>query len=120
MTENVINTKESVYEPITIIIDGQTFEARKMNRAAIKKINEMANKSDTEPEILYDWVIFVFDGDKKFQNLVNDLDLRDIKTIVGQVRNQLAFPKLKKAEAEESENKKKQPDKTTIKGKKKS
>ena len=79
----VLNTKKSLYDPIKIVIDGQTYPSKKTTRAVLKEVNALDDQIQEDPandELLYKAVQLLFDVDQKILDKLEKREVEDIYT----------------------------------------
>jgi len=121
----VLNTKKSLYDPIEIVIDNQTYKSKKVTRTVLDEVNKLDDQITEAPEdseLVYKAVMLLFDVDRK---TLEKLDMREVQDIYLYSKKKFAdiekqrmeliaktyglMPKAKKKQAEETIPSRKRP-----------
>ena len=92
----VINTRESLYEPIEITIDGNVYQSKKMTRAVMAEVNKLDDeKPMVNDEVLYKIILLLFDVDAETLDKLDKREVQDIYLFVKKKFNDVEQERLK-------------------------
>jgi len=77
----VLNTKKSLYDPIEIVIDNQSYQSKKTTRTVLNEVNKLDDqiqKSPADATLLYKFVQLLFDVDQKILDKLEKREVEDI------------------------------------------
>jgi len=101
-----ISTKKSLFEPIEIEIDGETYSIEKVDRDLFKKINPLEPKKDAslpkQVEAVYKQLALMLNAPIK---KVERIDYRDAQHILNQISREIFFAPTKRTNAKEPKKK---------------
>jgi len=79
----VLNTRKSLYDPIEIVIDDQTYQSVKTTVAVVDEINKLDEKIAANPEkdeLLYKAIQLLFNVDAAILDKLDKREVEDIYT----------------------------------------
>lgn len=79
----VLNTRESLYDPIVVVIDGQTYQSVKTTKDVVEQINELDEEIVANPGedgLLYKAIQLLFNIDSKILDKLDKREVEDIYT----------------------------------------
>lgn len=79
----VLNTRKSLYDPIEIVIDDQTYQSVKTTVAVVDEINKLDEEIVANPEkdeLLYKAIQLLFDVDAAILDKLDKREVEDIYT----------------------------------------